>query len=37
MEMQALNLEVVETEELQPSCHQLDIVDFEEVVPTCHQ
>ncbi len=37
MEMQVLNLEVVETEELQPSCHQLDIVDLEEVVPTCHQ
>ncbi len=37
MEMQVPNLEVVETEDLQPSCHQLDIVDLEEVVPTCHQ
>jgi len=28
---------VVETEELQPTCHQLEIVDLEEFVPTCHQ
>ena len=37
METKAINLEVVETEELQPTCHQLDIVDLEELVPTCHQ
>jgi hypothetical protein len=31
-----INLEVVEVEEVQPTCH-LDVVDQEEVVPTCHQ
>ena len=29
-------LEIVEIEEVQPTCH-LDVVDREEVVPTCHQ
>jgi hypothetical protein len=37
MENKAINLEVVETEQLQPTCHQLEIVDLEELVPTCHQ
>jgi len=37
MEIKAVNLEVVETEELQPTCHRLEIVDLEELVPSCHQ
>lgn len=37
MEISAANLEIVETEELQPNCHQIEILDREELVPTCHQ
>jgi hypothetical protein len=33
----SVDLEVVEIEELQPTCHRLEVVDLEEVVPTCHQ
>lgn len=33
----SVNLEVVEIEEVQPTCHALELVDLEEVVPTCHQ
>ena len=37
MEVTAINVEVVETEELQPTCHLTEIVDCEELLPTCHQ
>jgi hypothetical protein len=36
MEIAAVNLDIVEVEELQPSCH-LEHVDSEELLPTCHQ
>ena len=37
MDITALDLEIVETEEVQPTCHQMEMVDSEELVPTCHQ
>lgn len=37
METAPVNLEIIETEDLQPTCHQLDIIEAEELVPTCHQ
>lgn len=33
----AVIMEVVEVEDLQPSCHLMEIIDLEELVPTCHQ
>jgi hypothetical protein len=37
MEIETATLEIVQTEELQPACHQLELLDLEEVLPTCHQ
>ncbi len=37
MESSTVMLEVVETEELQPNCHQMDVVDIEGLAPSCHQ
>jgi hypothetical protein len=37
MEIKMVDLEIVETEEVQPTCHQLELLDIEEIVPTCHQ
>ncbi len=37
MEIKTVDLEIVETEEVQPTCHQLELLDIEEIVPTCHQ
>jgi hypothetical protein len=35
--VKSIDLEVIEVEEVQPTCHTLEVVDREEVVPTCHQ
>lgn len=37
MESPTVMIEVVELEELQPTCHLMEIVDLEEIVPSCHQ
>jgi hypothetical protein len=30
-------MEVVELEELQPTCHLMEMIDLEELAPSCHQ
>ena len=37
METISVHLDVIEVEELQPTCHVVELVDLEEVAPTCHQ
>ncbi len=37
MEITTVHLEIIETEEVQPTCHQVELLDLEELVPTCHQ
>ena len=37
MESSTVILEVVETVDLQPNCHQMDVVDIEALTPSCHQ
>lgn len=37
MESPTVMMEVVELEELQPTCHLMEILDLEELVPSCHQ
>ena len=37
MESPTVMIEVVELEELQPTCHLMDVVDLEELAPSCHQ
>ena len=37
MEITAVNMEIIESEDVQPTCHVIEMVESEEVVPTCHQ
>lgn len=37
MESPTVMMEVVELEELQPTCHLMEMIDLEEFVPSCHQ
>lgn len=37
MESPTVMMEVVELEELQPTCHLMETIDVEEFVPSCHQ
>ena len=37
METPTVMMEVVELEELQPTCHLMEMIEVEEFVPSCHQ
>ncbi len=37
MENSSVVMEVIELEELQPTCHLMEMVDLEELAPSCHQ
>lgn len=37
METSAVLMEVVELEDLQPTCHLMEMIDLEELAPSCHQ
>jgi hypothetical protein len=37
MESPSVVMEVIELEELQPTCHLMEMVDLEELAPSCHQ
>jgi hypothetical protein len=37
MDIQAVDLEIVETEDLQPMCHLLETIETQEMQPSCHQ
>lgn len=37
MEGPTVMMEVVELEELQPTCHLMEMIDLEELAPSCHQ
>ena len=37
METSAVLMEVVELEDLQPTCHLMEMIDLEELSPSCHQ
>jgi hypothetical protein len=37
MESSTVVMEVIELEELQPTCHLMEMVDLEELAPSCHQ
>jgi hypothetical protein len=37
MEHSTVVIEVVELEDLQPTCHLMEMIDLEELVPSCHQ
>ena len=37
METSAVLMEVVELEDLQPTCHLMEMIDLEELAPRCHQ
>jgi hypothetical protein len=37
MDSSTVMMEVVELEELQPTCHLIEMIDLEELAPSCHQ
>jgi hypothetical protein len=37
MESPTVMMEVIELEELQPTCHLMEMIDVEELAPSCHQ
>jgi hypothetical protein len=37
MDCSTVMMEVVELEELQPTCHLIEMIDLEELAPSCHQ
>ena len=37
MDNPAVVMEVVELEDLQPTCHLMEMIDLEELAPSCHQ
>jgi hypothetical protein len=37
MESPTVMMEVVELEELQPTCHLMEMIELEELAPSCHQ
>lgn len=37
MESSTVVIEVIELEELQPTCHLMEMIDLEELAPSCHQ
>jgi hypothetical protein len=37
MDSSTVMMEVVELEELQPTCHRIEMIDLEELAPSCHQ
>jgi len=37
MENSTVVIEVVELEDLQPTCHLMEMIDLEELAPSCHQ
>lgn len=37
MDSATVMMEVVELEDLQPTCHLMELIDLEELVPSCHQ
>jgi len=37
MESPSVVMEVIELEELQPTCHLMEMIDLEELAPSCHQ
>jgi hypothetical protein len=37
MESPSVVMEVIELEDLQPTCHLMEMVDLEELAPSCHQ
>jgi hypothetical protein len=37
MESPTVMMEVIELEELQPTCHLMEMIELEELAPSCHQ
>jgi hypothetical protein len=37
MESPSVVMEVIELEDLQPTCHLMEMVDLEAPAPSCHQ
>ena len=37
MESPTVMMELIELEELQPTCHLIEMIDIEELAPSCHQ
>ena len=37
MDNQTVMMEVVELEDLQPTCHLMELIDVEDLAPSCHQ
>ncbi len=37
MESPTVMMEVIELEQLQPTCHLMEMIDVEELAPNCHQ
>jgi hypothetical protein len=37
MDNSTVVIEVVELEDLQPTCHLMEMIDLEELTPSCHQ
>jgi hypothetical protein len=37
MDSPTVMMEIVELEELQPTCHLMEMIDLEELAPSCHQ
>lgn len=37
MESSTVMMELIELEELQPTCHLIEMIDLEELAPSCHQ
>jgi hypothetical protein len=37
MDNSTVVIEVVELEDLQPTCHLMEMIDLEELAPSCHQ